>query len=220
MLYTDHYLTIAASVEGLYKEKGSKFLAFAFPITSEMAVRNLLEELRKAHPKANHHCFAYRLGTDKNLFRSNDDGEPSGTAGRPLLGQIDSFGLTNVLVVAVRYFGGTKLGITGLINAYKECAAVVLRQAVVVEGTVREVHRLEFGYALMPNVMNAVKKLGISILTQNFELDCQIDIALTRSEAAQKLLELKAEIGQMPIEMMQQKTSIEGLKIAFLRVDW
>jgi uncharacterized YigZ family protein len=215
---TDKYLTLGGPSEGDYKEKGSKFLAYAFPVYSEEEVRGHLDVLKKLHPKARHHCFAYRLGMDGNQYRANDDGEPSGTAGKPMLGQIDSFGLTNVLVVAVRYFGGTKLGVPGLIAAYKACAFDALQQAAIVERRLCEVHRIVFGYEKMPQVMNAVKGLEINVLNQKFEDSCALEIALPQSEAEGILLGLKAAIAQVPLEMAKSMDELEGVEIVFDRL--
>lgn len=142
----DSYLTLAEPAEALYKEKGSKFLAYAYPVSSEEQIRECLEALRKRYYDATHHCYAWRLGADGQNYRVNDDGEPSSTAGRPILGQLLSYGVTDVLVVVVRYFGGTKLGVSGLIAAYKESAAAVLSAAQIVERTVDVRFEVEFGY--------------------------------------------------------------------------
>ena len=149
---TDTYQTIAAPSVGEYKEKGSKFIAYTFAVHSEAEVKAQLEGLKKEHSKARHHCYAYRLGLDGKLFRANDDGEPSGTAGRPILGQIDSFGLSNVLAVVVRYFGGTKLGTAGLKRAYKESTKAAFQQAVIVEKIVEDQFSITFDYAFMRNM--------------------------------------------------------------------
>ena len=133
MLFSDTYLTIEKKSETLYKDKGSKFLTFAFPVQNDQQIKEVLTQLKKEHPSANHHCYAYRLGADKLNFRANDDGEPSNTAGKPILGQIQSNDLTNILIVVVRYFGGTLLGVGGLIQAYKNSAAEVLKVSHIIE---------------------------------------------------------------------------------------
>lgn len=189
---TDSYRTLAAPGAGVYKDRGSKFFAFAWPVRSEEEALGHLEALRKEHFKARHHCFAWRLGLDGARFRANDDGEPSGTAGRPILGQIDSFGLTDVVIVVVRYFGGTLLGASGLIQAYREAAAEALRSAEIVEKIVQERFRLTFEYALMPDLMNAVKKLELDILHQDFGEAGQLDLGIRQSETADKLLKMKS----------------------------
>ena len=175
---TDRYRTLAGPSTGEFRDRGSKFLAYAFPAYSEEEWQERLEEVRKDHPKARHHCYAWRLGLDGNQFRANDDGEPSGTAGRPILGQIDSFGLTNVVVVVVRYFGGTLLGTSGLIQAYRESTAAALAAGEIVERTVEEVFRLNFTYALMSPVMNAVKALELEMVHQDFGEQAALDIAV------------------------------------------
>lgn len=170
----DVYKTIAFPVEGLYKEKGSRFIAFAYPVTLEKEIRDILTGLRDKYYDARHHCYAWRLGADHKLFRSNDDGEPSSTAGRPILGQIQSHELTNILIVVVRYFGGIKLGVPGLINAYREAAADALLNATIVEKTVQERLRIRFSYMVMNDVMKIVKEEVPEVLERNFELECEM----------------------------------------------
>ncbi|MFN0033887.1 MAG: IMPACT family protein [Saprospiraceae bacterium] len=189
---TDSYRSIAAASTGEFKDRGSKFIAYAWPVRTEAEALGNLENLRKEHFKARHHCFAWRLEPDGSRFRANDDGEPSGTAGRPILGQIDALSLTYVAVAVVRYFGGTLLGTSGLINAYRAAAAEALRNAVVVECLVKDFFLLDFDYALLPDVMNAVKKLELEILRQTFEERGQIEIGIRQSEAAATLLRFRA----------------------------
>ncbi len=212
----DIFLTIASASQGEFKDRGSKFLAYAFPIRSVDEGQARLDEVRKEHPKARHHCYAYRLGTDQNIFRANDDGEPSGTAGRPILGQIDSFGLTNVIVVVTRYFGGTLLGTSGLINAYRTSAADALSQAEIVEQVVEDVFLLKFDYALMSDVMNAVKKLELKILQQEFDLDGRLEIAIRLGVREETITRLKAAISKVSLEEAQGIETIDGLSISFL----
>lgn len=212
----DTYKTITGESLGEFKDRGSKFIAYAYPVYTEADWQERLEEVRKLHPKARHHCYAYRLGLDENNYRANDDGEPSGTAGRPILGQIDSFKLTNIIVIVVRYFGGTLLGTSGLINAYKLSAADALERAEVIEKTVEDIYRLTFDYALMSNVMNAVKKLDLEMVAQDFGNIGNVDIAIRQSEMDDTLLQLKALTGDMLIEMVDANTEIEGLEIKFL----
>lgn len=197
---TDAYRTIAAPAEGEFKDRGSKFLAYAWPVRNEEEALAHLDWLRKEHFKARHHCFAWRLAPDGSRFRANDDGEPSGTAGRPILGQIDSFGLTDVVVVVVRYFGGTLLGTSGLIQAYREATAEALRAAQVEEKIVCDTFRFDFDYALMPDVMNAVKKLDLSIVHQDFGERGVIDLAIRQSDSVDKLLRMKALIRKISTE--------------------
>ncbi|MDX1941505.1 MAG: YigZ family protein [Saprospiraceae bacterium] len=212
----DTYKTITSESVGEFKDRGSKFIAYAYPIYNEANWQECLESVRKLHPKARHHCYAWRLGLDGNSYRANDDGEPSGTAGRPILGQIDSFGLTNIIVIVVRYFGGTLLGTSGLINAYKLSTADALQKADIIERTVEEVYRLAFEYALMSNVMNAVKKLNLEMVQQDFGELASLDIAIRQSEVKTTLLQLKSMIGDILIEMVNEQTQIEGLEMAYL----
>ncbi len=213
----DQYLTIEAPCTAELRERASKFLAYAFPIESEAACQAALDEVRKLHPKATHHCYAWRLGMDKNRYRANDDGEPGGTAGRPILGQIDSFGLTNVLVIVVRYFGGTKLGTSGLIQAYKASAAEALQQAEIVEKTIESVFRLDFTYAVMNSLMGAIKKSGFAILRQEFTDNAGLaEVAIRKSEAAAALLQLKALTAGIHLEEAELLEKIEGLEITAL----
>lgn len=210
----DAFRTISAPAFGEFKDRGSKFLAFAYPADAEEQCLALLEPLRKEHFKANHHCFAWRLGADGSRFRANDDGEPSGTAGRPILGQIDSAGLTNVLVVVVRYFGGTLLGTAGLINAYREAAADALRQATVVEKVRCDAFALDFDYAIMPDVMQAVKKLNLPISREEYGERGLLEISIRKSETAQKLVRLRALMLKITDEEAAVRDWPEGMSVA------
>lgn len=187
----DLYTTISNSTTGEFKDRGSKFLAYAYAVYSPDDIKNKLNIVKKLHPKARHHCFSWRLGTDGTQFRANDDGEPSGTAGRPILGQIDSFGLTNVLIVVVRYFGGTKLGVPGLINAYKSAAKDALQQAQTIEKTIDNIYRLSFGYDIMSDVMNFVKKMNLHVRKQDFTETGLIEFAIRQSESENILVQIK-----------------------------
>jgi len=180
---SDSYLTIAEPCEGLFKDKGSKFLAFAYPVDSEDEIKEYIQILKKEHYSARHHCYAWRLGADKDLFRANDDGEPSSTAGKPILGQIQRLDLTNILIVVVRYFGGTLLGVSGLINAYREAAADVLNQAKIVEKLVEIVFLVEFDYLNMNNVMKVFKDENLPQKKTDFDLRCKIKSSIRKSEA-------------------------------------
>ncbi len=180
------YQTIAQPVESELKEKGSKFFGFAFPVADENEIKSYLNHLKEIHPKATHHCYAWRLGTDENLFRVQDDGEPSGTAGKPILGQIDRFGLTNCLVVSVRYFGGTKLGVSGLISAYKTNAGETLEQADIV---VKEFYKkafIECEYDTINLAYQWIHQYGGNILEQNMTESCRftVEIPLRTTENA------------------------------------
>jgi len=170
------YRTIESPAEGTYKEKGSKFLAFAYPVSREDAVKDALQSLRKEYYDARHHCYAWRLGPEMSRYRSNDDGEPSGSAGQPIYGQIVSRELTDVLVVVVRYFGGTKLGVGGLIQAYRTAASDALDQSRIIERKVYDCLRLEFGYEQMNRVMKVIKDRQLDFEDQHFDLDCSLTI--------------------------------------------
>jgi uncharacterized YigZ family protein len=181
MLFDDTYQTISSSSQGIYKEKGSKFIAHAFPVSSEEDIKMQLAALRKEYPDARHHCYAYCLGYDKSAWRVNDDGEPSGTAGKPIFGQIQSMNLTNILIVVIRYFGGIKLGIPGLINAYRTAAREALGQTSIVARTVEEIYEVCFEYPLMNDVMKILKEEQADILRQEFENTSKIRFSIRRS---------------------------------------
>ncbi|MCB0652982.1 MAG: YigZ family protein [Saprospiraceae bacterium] len=212
----DEYKTIRELSTGEFRDKGSKFLAYAWPVYTQEEWQEHVNELKKEHFKAVHYCFAYRLGTDNNEFRANDDGEPSGSAGRPILGQIDSFGLTNILVVVVRYWGGTKLGIPGLINAYKTSSAAALQHAEIIEKTVEDIFRISFDYALMSNVMNAVKKVGVEMIHQDFSTTATLDIAIRKSEVEETCHQIRAQVAGVRIEEVEKWEKIEGFELKYL----
>jgi uncharacterized YigZ family protein len=178
---TDTYFTISKPSTGLFKDKGSKFLSFAYPVKDEKEVKSIFDQLRKDYFDARHHCFAYRLGADKKIFRVNDDGEPSGTAGKPILGQIISKDLTNILIVVVRYFGGTLLGTHGLINAYRTASQEALLNANIVQQYVYELYELEFDYLQINHVMKIVKDFELDVLHQQFEMVCNMKLKIKRS---------------------------------------
>jgi uncharacterized YigZ family protein len=185
----DTYKTIAAaSEEVLYKEKNSKFFGYAFPVTTEEEIKEILERLRKEHFSARHWCYAYQIGTEKIQYRANDDGEPNNSAGMPIYGQIQSFEVTNVLVVVVRYFGGVKLGVGGLISAYKIAAQMALENSEIVERTINKHFIISFGYANMNKVMRIIKEKNLQIVSQKMEMDCEIEIA-TRKKNVQNILD-------------------------------
>lgn len=188
-LEKDTYKTIAtASEEVLYKEKNSKFFGYAFPVTTEEEIKEILERLRKEHFSARHWCYAYQIGTEKIQYRANDDGEPNNSAGMPIYGQIQSFEVTNVLVVVVRYFGGVKLGVGGLISAYKIAAQMALENSEIEERTIDKHFIISFGYANMNKVMRIIKEKNLQIVSQKMEMDCEIEIA-TRKKNVQNLLD-------------------------------
>lgn len=178
------YRTLEGLSEGMYKEKGSKFIAYAAPCFSEEEAKILMTEWRKSHHQARHLCYAFRFGADKKVYRANDDGEPNNSAGAPILGQIQSFDLSNVLIGVVRYFGGTKLGVGGLIHAYKTAAKVAIENGVIVEKELKEQFELSFTYHEVPIVMSLVKQMDLQVLNTDFQLDCKltVEIALDRSE--------------------------------------
>ncbi|MCB0570049.1 MAG: YigZ family protein [Phaeodactylibacter sp.] len=212
----DTYRTLAGPSFGEFRDRGSKFLAYAFPAYTEQECQAHLEAVRKEHPKARHHCYAYRLGLDGNNFRANDDGEPSGTAGRPILGQADSFGLTYTIIIVVRYFGGTLLGTSGLINAYRTSAADALEKAGIIEKTVEDIYRLTFSYALMSRMMNAIKNLNLDMVSQDFGEQGVITLAIRQSETADKLRRLKAAVAEVYLEEVDTLGEIEGLEMEYL----
>ncbi len=209
----DTYKTLSKESMAEYKDRGSKFIAYAYPLSIEADFTAFLEKLKKEHPKARHHCFAWRLGMDSNRYRANDDGEPSGTAGRPILGQIDSFGLTNVGVIVVRYFGGTLLGTSGLIEAYRESTAEALRNAEIIEKVIEDTFEIIFEYDKMPNVMNALKKLNINIISQDFNENGVIKISIRQSETDEKLIQIRAQIMKISVEETRTRENTEGVII-------
>lgn len=176
-------MTIAEPAEIIYKERSSKFLTYAYPVETEEDIKELLDALRKEYYDATHHCYAYRLGPQGELFRANDDGEPSGTAGKPILGQLLSSELTNCLVVVVRYFGGTKLGVSGLIQAYKESTAEVIAASNIIEKTVDRVIKVDFSYISMNGVMRIIKEMSPRIDEQVFDNLCTMQLRIRESEA-------------------------------------
>ena len=173
---SDIYKSISSLSEGLYKEPGSRFIAKAYPVEGEEEVKAIVDSLRKEYHDARHHCYAYRIGPAGSIWRANDDGEPSGSAGRPILGQIDSAGLSDVLVVVIRYFGGIKLGVPGLIRAYKTATADALCQATVIEKIAGSWYRIGFGYERMPQVMKVIKDLDLPQRNRNFDNSCSLEV--------------------------------------------
>ncbi|WP_304516394.1 YigZ family protein [Cecembia rubra] len=194
----DTYLTLKEDSEGLYKEKGSKFLAFAYPVRNEAEIKDKLDQLRKKYYDARHHCYAYILGKDQSIFRANDDGEPNHSAGDPILGQIRSHQLSNVLIVVVRYFGGTKLGVGGLIHAYKTAASDAIANNEIITAVLHERVKLDFEYLNMNEVMKLIKDYELQIVEQQFDNQCQIIL-----EVRQKLLE----------EITNKISDLNGVKI-------
>lgn len=180
----DTYKTIEfATEEVLFKEKKSKFLGYAFPVTTEDEVKIHLENLKKQHPSARHWCYAYQIGTDVIIYRANDDGEPNNSAGMPIYGQILSFEVTNILIVVVRYFGGVKLGVGGLISAYKTTAQMTLENAFIIEKTIDFNYLISFDYKNMNKVMRIIKEKNIEIINQKMEMNCEITISIRKKNA-------------------------------------
>ncbi len=178
----DKYKTIAQQSEGLYKEKGSKFLSFAFPITSEKQIKEIQQELRKKYYDARHHVFAWKLGIQDNNYRSSDDGEPSNSSGPPVLGQIRSYELSDILIVVIRYFGGTKLGIPGLIHAYKTAAAEAIENNKIINKIITHTYKISFAYEDMNLVMRKLKEQNIEQQNQEFDLKCSLEINIRLSD--------------------------------------
>lgn len=189
----DSYRSIASRSEGLFKDNGSRFIALAFPVESETEIKEIVSSLKKEYHDARHHCYAYRLGYRGDIFRANDDGEPSSSAGRPILGQIDANGLSDILVVVVRYFGGIKLGIPGLIRAYKTSTADAISNARIIEKIASRRFRLSFGYLNMNDVMKTVKEMGLSPCRQEFGMECTMEVPV-RLSLADKFLETCSKI--------------------------
>lgn len=196
MKIPDTYLTIEGKGEGLYKEKGSKFIALAYPVTTEDEIKVILASLRKEYHDARHYCWAYRLEADKKKFRVNDDGEPANSAGQPILGQIKSNNLTNIVVIVIRYFGGKLLGVGGLINAYRTAAADALSDTKIITKTVNDFYELTFAYTIINDVMRLIEEEKLTIVKQTFEADCTIKIGVrqSKSEAIKKRIEKSQEV--------------------------
>ena len=200
-MFEDSYRTIAKPAEGSYSEKRSKFLAYAFPVQDEQEVKRRLAEIQKKHWDARHHCYAYILGAHKDAYRLNDNGEPSGTAGRPIYGQLLSKDLTNTLVVVVRYFGGIKLGVGGLQNAYKVAAREALDAAVIEERTVQETYRVTFEYVKMNDIMQILKDPDVQVLDRQSYMQCIYTISVRQREADR----ITGALRKVPM------TTVEGL---------
>lgn len=201
-LFDDTYKTITTTSEGTFRDKGSKFIAYAYPFEDENDLKDLLDAVKSEHPKARHWCYAYRLTPDRSVFRVNDDGEPSGSAGRPILNTLLSNDLTNILVVVVRYFGGTLLGIPGLINAYKVATQEALDVAKIIEKTQDDVYKIDFDYLQMNDVMRIIKEDELTILKQDFDNRCSITLSIRK-------LNVNQVIGKLE--------KIENTKISYLK---
>ncbi len=193
------YNTIEKPAVAEFKDKGSKFTAYAYPIESADEFKKLLQNLKKEHPKAAHHCFAYRIGTDGNNFRVSDDGEPAGTAGKPILGQIDSKSITNTAVIVVRYFGGTLLGVPGLINAYKTAATLAFQVVPIIQKQIEIKYSIHFDYTQMNEVMMVMKQYNCTIISQELQLFCSIKAGIAKSRLQEVLYKLK-ELQQVEVK--------------------
>ncbi len=204
MMFDDTYKTIKTRSEGIYKEKGSKFIAVAFPVTTENEVKEALALLRKEYYDARHHCYAYILGFDKSAYRTNDDGEPSGTAGRPIHGQLMSKDLTNTLVVVVRYFGGIKLGVSGLINAYKTAAKEAIDASEILESIVYDIYEVTFDYLQMNDVMKLLKDENLHQFNQKFETICSLQFSVRKNDSSR---------------LYESFLKIENMKITYVRTE-
>ncbi len=191
MSVPDHYFTIEKDSFAEYRDRGSKFMAYAFPMLQTDTFKSRLQDLKKEHPKAVHHCFAWRLGWDGNQFRVSDDGEPSGTAGKPILGQLDSKQLTDTGVIVVRYFGGTLLGVPGLIQAYKSAASMALQLVPSIQKSVEILYSLQFDYTRLNEVMTIIKQSGCSVVGQEMQLFCLLQIGIPKARLEEVLHKLK-----------------------------
>jgi uncharacterized YigZ family protein len=198
---SDTYKTIKSASQGIYKEKGSRFFSFAVPVADQEEIKPLLDKIKKEHHEARHHCFAYMIGHQRNIWRVNDDGEPSGTAGRPILGQINSFDLTNIILVVSRYFGGTLLGVSGLINAYRSAATSALLNAEITERTLQEYYEITYPYVSMNDVMRILKELNLGQSEQSFDLECRI------------LLNFRVSVKE---NVLNRLSRIDGLKYRYI----
>jgi len=201
---SDTYKTIKSLAEGLYKEKGSRFVAIAIPVSDQEAIKPILDKIRKEHHEARHHCYAYMIGHERTNWRVNDDGEPSGTGGRPILGQINSYGLTNLIIVVSRYFGGTLLGVSGLVNAYRSAALSALQNADQVERTLQEYYEITYPYISMNDVMRILKDESIDQSQQSFALECRILINF-RVSAKEKILHRLSRIDGLTYRFIETR---------------
>ena len=201
MLFDDTYKTITSVSEGIFRDKGSKFIGYAYPISSEAEIKNIIAQLKVQHTKARHFCWAIRLTPDRNMFKLNDDGEPSGTAGRPILNTLLSADVTNILVVVVRYFGGTLLGVPGLINAYKTATVEALNANEIVTKTINDIYEVNFDYLAMNQVMRIIKDEDLNVLNQTFDTHCIIKFEVRKSNLNLVLAKLE---------------KIEGIKLSYV----
>ena len=201
MLFDDSYKTITSPAEGFFKDKGSKFISYAYPIRNENDAKVFLAELRELHPKAVHHCYAYRLGLDRMSYRMSDDGEPSGTAGRPILNTLYSRDITNILVVVVRYFGGTLLGVPGLIHAYKTATEIALDEAEVITSHLFNIYELVFSYVQMNDVMRIVKEMELPVTEQQFNMECRMAVEV-RTTMVERFVSRCEQVEGLVVKLM------------------
>lgn len=201
MLFDDSYKTITSPAEGFFKDKGSKFISYAYPIRNENDAKVFLAELRELHPKAVHHCYAYRLGLDRMSYRMSDDGEPSGTAGRPILNTLYSRDITNILVVVVRYFGGTLLGVPGLIHAYKTATEIALDEAEVITSHLFNIYELVFSYVQMNDVMRIVKEMELPVTEQQFNMECRMAVEV-RTTLVERFVSRCEQVEGLVVKLM------------------
>jgi uncharacterized YigZ family protein len=195
---SDTYLTVKSISQGLYKDKGSRFIAFAYPVFNPDEIKPIIEKTKKEYHDAKHHCYAWMLGTERETFRVNDDGEPSGTAGRPILGQINSHGLTNILIIVVRYFGGKLLGVSGLINAYRSAAESAISNGEIGEFTVRDFYKIIFPYSALNEVMSIIKEEDIDQKAHSFDLTCSLEINF-RVTVRDRILKLLSRVEDLEV---------------------
>lgn len=203
-MFSDTYKTISCESKGLFKDRGSRFIGIAIPVKSQEEIKIRLEELRKEYHDARHHCYSYVLSPDRQIWRANDDGEPSGTAGKPILGQINSNELTDILIVVIRYFGGILLGVSGLINAYKTAAADAIANATIIEKTITSVYKIIFPYLSMNDVMKVLKEEGTGQTGHSYGDECSIEISF-RLSASERI--------------MERLSKVEGIAITYLRTE-
>ncbi len=209
---SDAFKTVSAVTKGEFKDRGSKFFGYLFPIKNEVEFQQKLSEIKSKHLKARHHCFAYQL-LDKSKFRYNDDGEPSGTAGKPIYNQLLSYDIVNVGCVVVRYFGGTKLGTSGLINAYKQGAIAAINTALIITKYQTKKAKISFDYGQMGQLMEAIKKLGLNMATTDFGATPNIIIEENQTELVDKVLQLKAYLLNRSVSDVDERTQVEGIKV-------
>ncbi|MDO4880590.1 MAG: YigZ family protein [Capnocytophaga sp.] len=201
---TDTYRTLTQNVsEIIFKDKSSKFIGYAFPVNSEEEIKNHLENIKKEHFSARHWCYAWQLGKENKRYRANDDGEPSGTAGLPIYGQIQSYDLTNILLIVVRYFGGIKLGVSGLINAYKTTAQMTLQEAKIEERTIDIPYEIHFEYKNMNKVMKILKEKNVNVVNQKLEMDCRVYINVRKGDA-QQIEDIFSQLYEVEIKKIEE----------------